>query len=282
MEELFTQLTYGASEFVKTILNGIGGYLDSLLKAIYVPIVPGEAVVAVGVSLTTLFFCLEMFSQISQFRVERIEDAIRIGMKFIVAKVIIENTNGISQGIFQIFRISATGGINDACRSIAGIFSPSTLIQANAGGLLGIGYLLLFSTSIFASIFILFQVFKMAISFIGISFEIGIHQALAPIALSTLCNDLARPTGIAFIKSYASACLQLTVITAICDVFAQVLRKMINTDFNKVVGIGNPAVETGLGIFSYVLQFIAPLICVIALSKAIKISSDLTKRMFGA
>lgn len=282
VEELFSELTLSLADYMTLVLNGVGSYLNAILKAIYTPIVPSSAVVSVGVSLTSLFFCLEMFSQLAQFRVERIEDAIRIAMKFIVAKVIIENTDGISQGIYQIFRISAVGGVRNACQSIANAFSPSDSIQTGAGGLLGIGYLLLFCTTGIAVIFIIITIFKMAISFIGMSFEIGIHQALAPIALSTLCNDLARPTGIAFIKSYASVCLQLTVITAIFDVFGKVLNTLISLDLNKTIGVNNPTVSAGLGIFSFVLQFISPLICVIALSKAINISSDLTKRMFGA
>ena len=119
---------------------------------------------------------------------------------------------------------------------------------------------------------------KIAINFIGIAFEIGIHQALAPIALSTLCNDMTRPTGIAFIKSYAASCLQIAVMAAIFKVYADLMVQLSNLNLLKALG----EASIDLGIFSSVVSFITPLICTIALSKAVKLAGDMTKRMFGA
>ena len=281
MEELFYNASVAITNFIAQSISSIGGYLNTLLIASYKPIVPAAAVTSVGVSLTALFFCLEMFSQLAQFRVERIEDAIRIAMKFIVAKIIIENTAGISDGIYKIFRIATLGGIQDACDDIGSVLSQ-IIIDSNAGGMLGIGYLLLFLGLGGIAVVILIMFFKIAITFVGISFEIGIHQAVAPIALSTLCNDIARPTGIAFIKSYAAACLQMVVMAAIFSVFGQTLFMLQKIDLAKYSQFSDGGKTFSLGIFSALIQYIAPLICTIALSKAIKIASDLTKRMFGA
>lgn len=275
VEEFFLGLTENIVGFIKDLINMYGGIAENVLTATYTEINPSPAIVSIGVALTSLFFCLEMFSQLAQFRVERIEDAIRIGMKFVVAKVIIENTDGVSQGIYQLFSISSTGGIKKACGSIGNMIQ-TIVIDKGAGGLLGIGYLLLFLMIAGMSIFIIIEIFKILISIVGVFFEIAIHQAVAPIALSTLCNELARPTGIAFIKSYASACLQITIMTTICSVFASITGHLATVDFSTIGSL------PGMGIFSSVVNFISPLICVIALSKAIKISSDLTKRMFGA
>lgn len=275
------------SNFLTKSINAMGSMLTLIWGASYKPIVPASAVTSVGVSLTTLFFCMEMFSQVAQFRMERIEDAIRIAMRFIVAKIVIENSSGIAEGIYGIFRIATAGGISAACDSIASSLT-NTLIDKSAGGLLGIGFLLLFlAFAAWVGIF-LFMFLKMAITFVGIAFEIGIHQAVAPIALSTLCNDLARPTGIAFIKSYAATCLQLVVISAIFSVFGEVMNTLSTIKLEQYAQYTTVDVTTGstvtytLGIFSFCIQFISPLICTIALSKAVKIASDLTKRMFGA
>lgn len=281
MEELFYNASVAVTNFIAQSISSLGGYLNTLLIATYKPIVPASAVTSVGVSLTALFFCLEMFSQVAQFRVERIEDAIRIAMKFIVAKIIIENTAGISDGIYKIFRIATLGGVQDACDDIGTVLSQ-IIIDSNAGGMLGIGYLLLFLGLGGIAVVILIMFFKIAITFVGISFEIGIHQAVAPIALSTLCNDIARPTGIAFIKSYAAACLQMVVMAAIFSVFGQTLFLLNMIDLAQFSQFSDGGKTFSLGIFSVLIQYIAPLICTIALSKAIKIASDLTKRMFGA
>lgn len=273
METFFLPLCTAMCMFIAAAIDKFGSYLTYILMCAQVDIVPANAVTSVGVSLTTLFFTMEMFSQVAQFRMERIEDAIRIGMRFVVAKVIIENTAGISKGIYGMFRIVTGGSISDACESISNVLTEIT-IGANAGGFLGTAYLLLFlGIGGIACIFIVMFV-KIAINFVGIAFEIGVHQALAPIALSTLCNDMTRPTGIAFIKSYAASCLQIAVMAAIFKVFAEVF-----VDLSKI-NLQPDAAE--LGIFASVVSFIAPLICTIALSKAVKLAGDMTKRMFGA
>lgn len=286
LEDLFYNASVAVANFVAQAISNLGGYLNTLLIASYKPIVPAAAVTSVGVSLTALFFCLEMFSQVAQFRVERIEDAIRIAMKFIVAKIIIENTAGISDGIYKIFRIATLGGVDSACKQI-GTILKQVMIDPKSGGMLGIGYIILFLGLGGIAVVMLVMFFKLAITFVGISFEIGIHQAVAPIALSTLCNDLARPTGIAFIKSYAAACLQMVVMAAIFSVFGETLGVLSNINLGAFsqYTMTNPdgtLTNYSLGIFSVLIQYIAPLICTIALSKAIKIASDLTKRMFGA
>lgn len=277
MEDFFRMLILMWFPAIKTIIETYGSLAETVLTAAYTVIYPSDAIVSVGVALTSLFFCLEMFSQLAQFRVERIEDAIRIGMKFIVAKVIIENTDGVSQGIYQLFSISSTGGLKDACQSISDMIS-TIMLDTGVGGLLGIGYLLLFLAVAMLSIVLFIELFKIIISIVGVFFEIAIHQAIAPIALSTLCNDLARPTGIAFIKSYASACLQITIMTTICSVFASITAHLTTIDLGAILN----GKSIDLGIFSVCVQFVSPLLCVVALSKAMKISSDLTKRMFGA
>ena len=273
METLFLPLCTAMCAFISATITAFRGYLVTLMYATKVDIVPADAVTSVGVSLTTLFFTMEMFSQVAQFRMERIEDAIRIGMRFVVAKVIIENTAGISKGIYGMFRIVTGNTIWDACNSISGAVKEVT-IGANSGGFLGTAYLLLFLAAAGIACMFVAMFAKIAINFIGIAFEIGVHQALAPIALSTLCNDITRPTGIAFIKSYAASCLQITVMAAIFRVFTDLVVKLSSLSLETAAA--------GLGIFAPLVSFIAPLICTIALSKAVKLAGDMTKRMFGA
>ena len=271
MEAFFLPIILGLlskySGWVAYIFNYIGDLSRSLLK---VNIVPVAAVTSVGVSLTSLFFCMEMFSQLAEFRMERIEDAIRIGMKFVVAKVVIENSSAIVGGISAIFNKTTSLYVAEMAKDLVSGVSGITIAE-KAGGLLGIAYLLLFLGVAGIGIVIMFFLLKIAITLVGIAFEMGIHQAIAPIALSTLCNSTARSTGIAFIKSYSAVCLQLTVITAIFQVFLNIQATISKFNLNG---------DT-LGIFSCLVKFIPTLICVIALSKAVKSAMELTKRMFG-
>lgn len=269
----FHELAQAAINFIKDIMTKSGGFLTQTFYLISgaVDIVPVNAVTSLGVALTSLFFCIEIFSQVAQFRVERIEDAIRIAMKFIIAKIVIENSSNIAGGIYQMFRIATNASLTQVFNNIGSTFEE-VLVSDTGGGLMGIGFILLFLGAIGICLVFLVLFIKIIISFVGIAFEIGIHQAVAPIALSTLCNDMARSTGIAYIKSFAATCLQVTVMAAIFQVFGDMYSHLITFKF------GDPS---GLGIFAGLVKFIVPIIMMMALSKAIKTATDLTKRMFG-
>lgn len=244
----------------------------ALTLPIPTPVLTG--VTALGISLTTLFFCMEMFSQLAQFRVERIEDAIRIGMKFVVAKVIIENTAAIAGGIKEIFSLPSLNTLKTGMASIS--VTPFEILANSEGGMFDINYIIMgFWAELFGIVSFVICI-TIIINVIGIIFEIAVHQAVAPIALSTLCNDTVRQTGISFIKSYAAVCLQIGIIGVMLTVYRAVSTAIGNMDYSAFeIFKDNP-------LLSSMTAFFSPLLLLIVLSKAIKTSSDITKRMFGA
>lgn len=260
-------------EFIGKILLVFGELCDVVLSLeIPTPVLTG--VTALGVSLTTLFFCMEMFSQLAQFRVERIEDAIRIGMRFVVAKVIIENTTAIAGGIREIFSLASLRTLKQGFAEIA--TTSLEVLVSDDGGTFGINYIIMGFWAGLTSIVFFVISLTILISIVGIIFEIAIHQAVAPIALSTLCNDTVRQTGITFIKSYAAVCLQVGIIGVILTVFAKIQEAVAGMDYSSIdIFRASPTLSS-------ITSFFAPVVLMIILSKAIKTSSDLTKRMFGA
>ncbi len=110
----------------------------------------------------------------------------------------------------------------------------------------------------------------LTIEILGIVFEIGIHMAVGPIALSTLCNSTFRSTGLSFIKSYTAVCLQTTVIGAICKVYTKFATNLNLTNI------------TATGMAANMVAYCMPLLGLAVLCVTIKKSSDITKRMFGA
>lgn len=259
-------------EMISKLAEGFGGIYDVILN-ISIPDPAIDGITALGVSLTSLFFCMEMFSQLAQFRVERFEDAIRIGMKFVVAKVIIENTSGIAGGIKAIFMKASSTSLKDSLAQIA-YELPEELFEMDAG-FLNINFMLINMWGL-VYLIVFFVIFvTILINIVGIVFEITIHQAVAPIALSTLCNDTVRQTGISFIKSYAATCLQIGVIGVVLSAFSVIFSK-----FNSLETVLNIAGDTSPLLYMLSTSLL-PLIELIVLSKAIKTSGDLTKRMFG-
>jgi len=263
--------------------NGAGGIFNTLMN-MEIPDVVESAVTAAGVSLATTFLAMELFSKMAEFRVERIEDAIRIAMKLVVCKIILENTATISKGIYQMFgglgKEHFGGSVSSFITKIIGALNRGSAelvneIDKNAfKSFMNMGSVLewLGYVAIFAIVFALLC--SLAFTIIGVVFEVAIHQAMAPVALSTLVNDTARSTGISFIKSYSAVCLQFLVIKVIFKVGAG-LNETLNSLFDlSIISEGTLFRSTLL-----CLPSVLGLFMVIA---AVKKSGEITKRLLGA
>ena len=266
----------GAQEMVDGLASVITAFKGIITSIFNLPISESEvlnsAVTSAGVSLTTLFLLMEFFSQIASKWVERMEDAIQLGIKMIVAKIIIENSSTIVGGISGYFKGLGTASLESGFNTI--IANLSGMVLPEDGGPLGLGYVLVTLLLYIIIAVVVIMLIMITIEVAGIVFEIGIHMAVGPIALSTLCNSTFRSTGLSYIKSLSAVCLQTTVIGAICKVYAKMA-----TYFNTNLGgdLLNSAGMAGL-IFGY----FGPLLGLAVLCVTIKKSSDITKRMFGA
>lgn len=270
--DLISQITQTISSFETIILNIID------LKISDAGLVM-TGVESAALALAGLFLAMEMISLISEFRFERIEDAIRLWIKVLFAKIIIENSSAIIGGIYDMFRNLGTNSISDgfsAVKSAIYGFTDSNGLIDSYKGMLGEGYILAWIVLLLVNIIVTIMLILITIEVFGITFEIGIHQVIGPIAISTLCNSTARSTGISFIKSYAAVCLQTTVIGVIFKVYATFATKLqIGKDIiNNTIATGGP--------FGLLFAYFSPLLGLTVLCVTVKKSSDITKRMFGA
>ena len=274
MEDFFKS---GAEE----MLNALAGVIDlfnGIINSLFnIPLSESEivdsAVTSAGVSLTSLFLLMEFFSQITSKWFERMEDAIQLGIKMIVAKIIIENSSLIVGGICSFFRELGTASIDSGLTTVKSTL-PSMALPPD-GGAFGLGYAAV-TLAMYAIIIVAVIMFVMvSIEVAGIVFEIGIHMAVGPIALSTLCNSTFRSTGLSYIKSLSAVCLQTTVIGAIFTVYAKVAA-FLNMD------LGGAILNNTDGLAGLVFGYFGPLIGLAILCITVKKSSDITKRMFGA
>lgn len=273
MEEFFKS---GAEEMLGSLAGVIELFKGIINSLFTIPITESEivddAVTSAGVSLTSLFLLMEFFSQITSKWFERIEDAIQLCIKLVVAKIIIENSSSIVGGICGFFRRLGSASIDSGLTTVKNSL-PSMALPAD-GGALGLGYAAV-TLAMYAIITVAVIMFVMvSIEVTGIVFEIGIHMAVGPIALSTLCNSTFRNTGLSYIKSLSAVCLQTTVIGAIFTVYAKVAA-FLNLD------LGGAILNNTSGLAGLVFGYFGPLIGLAILCVTVKKSSDITKRMFG-
>ena len=211
----------------------------------------------------------------TDFRFDRMEDGIKLGLKFVMAKVIIENSSDIVGAIYEgIFK---QYGLNMVVSQMGTFQSEWNAVVAEDNidpGLLGINYLLSGILMIVVWLILLAMLVKMAATIAGIIFEIAMHKVVAPIALSTLCNDTAKSCGISFIKSYAAVCLQACVISVCFALYPSIAQAISDKDFTSGL--------TSASFIVNVFKTVSPIISITILSTTISKSGDITKRMLGA
>lgn len=281
--EHIKQVAIDINEKLTLIINAFKDIIQTMLDLdVPVPSEIADAAQAVAVSLTALFLAMEYISYFSSMRMEgRIEDAIQFMIKLVVSKLIVENTDAIMGGIYQMFKGLGISTIGNSLEKIADSLpaNATDAFMAENKGLIGEGWILTALFSTLAGIFIVGSIMMMTMEIIGIIFEIAIHQTVGPIAISTLANSTMRSTGMSFIKSYSAVCLQTTVIGAIFYVFGNVSTVVKNAF------VGNADLQNAiadLGAFGMIFRYISPLLMAIVLSVSVKKSGEITKRMFGA
>ena len=274
--EIFKDNALAYADLISSIINSFKEIILNILGInIYDANIVTTGIESAALSLAGLFLAMEMISMISEFRFERIEDAIRLWIKLLFAKIIIENSSNIIGSIYDLFKGLGVVSIDDGFSKISGSIGNITeaAIAPNKG-LLGEGYIFSCIVLLIVTLVVSALLIMLTIEIMGIVFEIGIHQAIGPIAISTLCNSTARSTGIAFIKSYAAVCLQTTVIGAIFTVYVKFADDFIVSDLSEKIA--------GVGAFGIMFRFLSPVLSLAVLCITVKKSDDLTKRMFGA
>lgn len=267
------------------LIENIIVQFESIIKAILKFDLPDQsvaAVEAVAVSLSSLFIAMEMISYFSTMRMEgRIEDALQLIIKLVLAKILLENTDAIMSGIYGEFNRLGFSAIETGLNAVREIMPGSieSIVDANKG-MIGEGWILMSVALLIVSIVVTVMMISITMQIVGIIFEIAIHQAVGPIALSTLCNSTMRSTGLSFIKSYAAVCLQTTVIGVIFNVFGT----LSGADFLKMdikTSILWGSIQS-TGSFGVIFMYLFPMLMLIILGVTVKKSGDITKRMFGA
>jgi hypothetical protein len=260
------------------LFNLFGNMIDTVLSVNIATDIPvaNTAITTTAVSLATLFFAMQFISEVSAFRMDRIEEAIRLAMKVVIAKIILENSGAISDMIFGLFWGTSVSTLGSEIKNLGFEFTDVINPVAEPGifEINNILAIMLIGMPILA--LTLITMCSIVITVAGIFFEVLIHQQIAPIALSTLVNDTTRGTGISFIKSYSAVCLQVGVIGLCVSVYS-----ILSTKLGTVID----SFMTSLGaaqLIGPIVTAILPLIMFLCLTTAIKRSGDIVKRMLGA
>lgn len=227
-----------------------------------------ESLQAVGYALLVLFFLTGLIKQTTNFsEIKRPEVAIRMFIRFAIAKAIIGYGMNIMLGIFDIGQgiirtiMGSLGSPNYATVPQELIDSVDALTLMDKVGVWAI--------SLIGSLVITVLSFIMIYTIYSRFIRLYLFTALAPIPLSTFAGQGSQKSGISFLKSYAGVCLEGAIIVLACIMFSS-------------FASSPPAIDTSATaskmMWEYILQLSFNLL---VLTGAVKLANGTVKEMLG-
>lgn len=228
------------------------------------------ALQAIGYSLLVLFFVIGIMRTCGNFAdVKRPEVAVKMFIRFILAKAAISYGLEVMMGLFDIVqgiiaKIMATSGLATTSRMVL----PDSIIQSieDCGFWESVP---LWAVTLIGSLFITVLSFIMIMTVYGRFFKIYLYTAIAPVPLSSFAGESTSSIGKSFIKSYAGVCLEGAIIVLGCIIFS------IFADSPPVVDASAEAVNQ---VWSYVGELIFNMLVLVGV---VKMSDQVVSKMMG-
>ncbi len=240
-----------------------GGIWDVVLKI-------HGALVAIGLALLVLFFVYGLARTLTSWQeVKRPEQAVKLFLRFVIARGLVVYGMELMMAIFQIVQgitaqIMDTVGIGVANETIL----PQEIIEAvnNCGFMESIP---LWAVTLLGGIFITILSFIMILIVYGRFFKLYMYTAISPIPLSSAAGESTQSVAFTFLKSYVGVCLEGAIILLACIIFS-------------AFAATPPAVDPNVSAVSMVWNYVGELIFnMLVLVGTIKMSDSIVKEMMG-
>lgn len=226
------------------------------------------ALKAVGYALLVLFFLIGVMKTCGSIaEVKRPEHALKLFLRFILAKGVIDNgleimellievVQGILQTILGSHVISSTTAI--APELVTAIENCDFLDSIPLWIVAILGHL----GMVVITIVLILTVY-------GRFFKIFIYIALAPVPLSTFAGEPTQNVGRSFLKSFAGACLQGAIIVVACVIFS-------------LYATSQPSVDVNASALSMAWSYMEGMILnMLILTATVKASDHVVREMMG-
>ena len=229
-----------------------------------------DSVQAIALALVVLFFVIGVLKTCTNFtEVKRPEKAIKLFLRFAIAKALVTYGLDLMLALFKIFQgvsatIMKTSGLNTMTKTTL----PKAVIKAieNTGFADSIP---LWAVTLIGGLFITVLSFIMIMTVYGRFFKLYLYTALAPIPLSTYAGEPTQHIVRSFLKSYSAVCLEGAIITLSCIIFS-------------LFASSTPVVDTDVKSVTMVWKYIAELIFnMLVLVGTIKMSDRVVREMMG-
>ena len=241
-----------------------GGSIWNVINNIY------SGMQAIGLALLVLFFVVGVMKTCGSLtEVKKPEHALRLFIRFAIAKIVV--TYGLDL-MMAIFKISQ--GIVSKIMTISNITSStnSTLPSAMISAIEDCGFfesIPLWAVTLIGGLVVTVLSFIMIMTVYGRFFKLYLYTALAPVPLSTFAGEPTQSIGKSFLKSYAAVCLEGVIIVLSCIIFS-------------LFASSPPVVDTNAAAVTQVWKYIGELVFnMLVLVGTIKMSDRVVREMMG-
>ncbi|MBR3162106.1 MAG: hypothetical protein IKF19_05190 [Bacilli bacterium] len=229
-----------------------------------------DSVQAIALALVVLFFVIGVLKTCTNFsEVKRPEKAIKLFLRFAIAKALVTYGLDLMLALFKIFQgvsatIMKTSGLNTMTKTTL----PKAVIKAIENTSFA-DSIPLWAVTLIGGLFITVLSFIMIMTVYGRFFKLYLYTALAPIPLSTYAGEPTQHIVRSFFKSYSAVCLEGAIITLSCIIFS-------------LFASSPPVVDTDVKSVTMVWKYIAELIFnMLVLVGTIKMSDRVVREMMG-
>ena len=228
------------------------------------------ALQAIGYALLVLFFVVGVVKTCGSFtEVKRPEHALKIFIRFAIAKVVVTYGLELMMALFNIIQ-----GVTSTIMQTTGFGStedtvlPDEIIEAveDCGFFESIP---LWAVTLIGGLFITVLSFIMIMSVYGRFFRLYLYTAIAPIPLSSFAGEPSQNVGRSFLKSYAAVCLEGAIVVLACIIFSL---------FASSPPVVNPDAAAVTMVWSYIGELIFNMLVLVG---AVKMSDRVVREMMG-
>ena len=257
LAEIWTLVTQSPETFK-------GGTIWTVIKNIY------GGMQAIGIALLVLFFVVGVMKTCGSLtEVKKPEHALKLFIRFAIAKIVVTYGMDLMLSIFQISQ-----GIVSKIMNIANITSStkSTLPSEMITAIESCGFfesIPLWAVTLIGGLVVTVLSFIMIMTVYGRFFKLYLYTAIAPIPLSTFAGEPTSHVGKSFLKSYAAVCLEGAIIVLSCIIFS-------------LFASSPPVVDTSAAAVTQVWKYIGELVFnMLVLVGTIKMSDRVVREMMG-
>ncbi len=195
-----------------------------------------NAILPVGYTLLTLFFLISFFNKTLMFEFINWENIAKFLLRFVVAKIIIENSFIFLEVIAQTITFTI-----DILPVDGEVLSQTLEYDEIRAQLDALGFIArIFAAMRYIIIWFVMMIVKSSLYIIvfGRLIEICVYTAIAPIPLSTIISDEFSSVATRFIQTYAAVCLQGLVIVIMCFVYIAFSKAFFDTSSDQGYEVG--------------------------------------------